>query len=148
MTEPIRVLFLCVHNSARSQIAEGLLRRLGGDRFEAHSAGSEPTDAVRPLAVRAMAEAGIDIGHQRPKLQTEFASYPLDYVITTCDEAREACPVFPAPVRQLHWRFDDPAAATGTEEQRLAVYRRIVREIEQRVRLFITATPRAPSRSR
>jgi len=137
MAEPIRVLFLCVHNSARSQMAEGLLRHLGGERFEAHSAGSEPTDAVRPLAVRAMAERGVDISAQRPKLQSTFVGYPLDYAITTCDEAREACPVFPGRVQQLHWRFDDPAAATGTDEEKLAVYRRVLGEIEQRVRRFI-----------
>jgi arsenate reductase len=140
MTEPIRVLFLCVHNSARSQIAEGLLRHIGGDRYEAHSAGSEPTSVVRPLAVRAMAEAGIDISAQRPKLQTLFLDYPLDYVITTCDEARESCPVFPRRVEQIHWRFDDPSAATGTEDEQLAVYGRVLREIEQRIRLFVGAT--------
>src|SRR5919108_2166452 len=135
MPEPIRVLFLCVHNSARSQMAEGLLRHIGGDRYEVHSGGSEPTAAVRPLAVRAMAERGIDISEQRPKLQTLFLDYPLDYVITTCDEARESCPVFPGRVEQIHWRFDDPATATGSEEDQLAVYRRVMREIDQRVRL-------------
>jgi arsenate reductase len=130
--ERARVLFLCVHNSARSQMAEGILRAWGGDRFEAFSAGSVATE-VRPLAVRAMAELGIDIGGQRSKTTEAFSGEAFDYVITVCDDATEACPYFPGD-RQLHWSFDDPAAATGTEEARLAVFRQVRDEIGARIR--------------
>jgi arsenate reductase len=130
--ERARVLFLCVHNSARSQMAEGILRAWGGDRFEAFSAGSVATE-VRPLAVRAMAELGIDIGGQRSKTTEAFSGEAFDYVITVCDDAKEACPYFPGD-RQLHWSFDDPAAATGTEEARLAVFRQVRDEIGARIR--------------
>ena len=127
-----RVLFLCVHNSARSQMAEGLLRAWGGDRFEAHSAGSEATE-VRPLAIRAMSEVGIDISGQASKTVETYRGQTFDLAITACDEAREACPYFPAD-RQLHWSFDDPSAATGSEEERLAVFRRVRDEIGARIR--------------
>ncbi len=127
-----RVLFLCVHNSARSQMAEGMLRAWGGSRYEAESAGNEATE-VRPLAVRAMAEIGIDISGQRSKNVAVFDGQHFDLAVTVCDEAREACPYFPAD-RQLHWAFDDPSAATGTEAQRLAVFRRIRDEIAARIR--------------
>ena len=128
-----RVLFLCTHNSARSQMAEGLLRAWAGDRFESHSAGVEAT-AVRPLAIRAMAELGIDIASHTSKRLDAYAGQPFDYAITVCDEAREACPFFPGATRMLHWRFDDPAAATGTEAERLAVFRRVRDEIGDRIR--------------
>ena len=127
-----RVLFLCVHNSARSQMAEGLLRAWGGDRFEAFSAGSVATE-VRPLAVRAMSELGIDIGGQHSKTTAAFGGEAFDDVVTVCDDAKEACPYFPGG-RQLHWSFDDPAAATGSEEARLAVFRRVRDEIGARIR--------------
>lgn len=133
-----RVLFLCVHNSARSQMAEGLLRAFAGDRFDAHSAGNEATH-VRPLAVLAMAEMGIDISGQRSKNVTEYAGQPFDYAITVCDESKEACPYFPGAGQQLHWRFDDPAAAEGSDEERLAVYRRVRDEIAGRIREFAEA---------
>jgi arsenate reductase (thioredoxin) len=128
-----RVLFLCTHNSARSQMAEGLLRAWGGDRFEAFSAGTEAS-VVRPLAIRAMAEIGIDITRHRSKALTEYLGQPFEMAITTCDEVREACPFFPGAGRQLHWSFDDPSAATGTEEERLAVFRRVRDEIGDRIR--------------
>lgn len=131
-----RVLFLCVHNSARSQMAEGMLRAWAGDSFEAHSAGNEATD-VRPLAIRAMAELGIDIGTQRSKAVAEYAGQPFDFAITVCDDSREACPYFPGAARQVHWRFDDPSAAEGTEEERLAVFRRVRDEMAEDVRGFI-----------
>jgi arsenate reductase len=131
-----RVLFLCVHNSARSQMAEGMLRAWAGDRFEAYSAGNEATE-VRPLAIRAMSELGIDIGGQRSKTTAEYAGQRFDYAITVCDEAREACPYFPGADAQLHWAFDDPAAATGSEEERLAAFRRVRDEIAARIREFI-----------
>ena len=128
-----RVLFLCTHNSARSQMAEGLLRAWGGDRFEAHSAGTVATE-VRPLAIAAMAELGIDISTQASKALQVYEGQPFDLAVTVCDDAREACPFFPGAVRQLHWSFDDPSAATGTDDERLAVYRRVRDEIGARIR--------------
>ena len=127
-----RVLFLCVHNSARSQMAEGLLRTIAGGRFEAFSAGVEATE-VRPLAIRAMAEVGIDISGQRSKTVQEFEGQAFDWVVTVCDDAKEACPYFPGE-RQLHWSFDDPSAAEGPEEERLEVFRRVRVEIAMRIR--------------
>ena len=110
-----KVLFLCTHNSARLQMAEGLLRNLAGDRFEVMSAGTEATH-VRPLAIRAMDELGIDISGQESKLLERYLGKTFDYVITVCDDANEACPVFPG-ARRLHWSFEDPAQATGSEEE-------------------------------
>ena len=133
-----RVLFLCVHNSARSQMAEGMLRAWAGDRFEAHSAGNEATE-LRALAIRAMAEIGIDISRQRSKTTREYVGQSFDHAVTVCDDAKEACPYFPAARNQLHWRFDDPAAAQGTEEERLTVYRRVRDEIAERIRQFAGA---------
>ena len=133
--EPIRVLFLCVHNSARSQMAEGMLREWGGPEFEAHSAGSEATE-VRPLAIRAMNEIGIDISGQRSKTVGEYQGQRFDYAVTVCDDALEACPYFAGADAQVHWGFDDPAAAEGTEEERLAVFRRVRDEIARHVRDF------------
>lgn len=128
-----RVLFLCTHNSARSQMAEGLLRAWAGDRFEAHSAGVEATE-VRPLAIRAMAEIGIDVSGQWSKRLDTYLGQDFAYAITVCDEAREACPYFAGAKRQLHWSFDDPSAATGSEDARLAVFRRVRDEIGDRIR--------------
>ena len=135
---PRRVLFLCVHNSARSQMAEGLLRARAGDRFEAHSAGNEAT-AVRPLAISAMSELGIDISGQRSKAVTEYAGQRFDYAITVCDDSREACPYFPGATTQLHWRFDDPSAAQGSDEQKLDVYRRVRNEISSAIDEFVAS---------
>jgi arsenate reductase len=130
--ERSRVLFLCTHNSARSQMAEGLLRHLAGDRFEAYSAGTEATH-VRPLAVRAMDEIGIDISGQESKTLNRYLGEPFDYVITVCDEANEACPFFPGAKNRLHWSFEDPAQATGSEEERLGVFRRARDKIRERI---------------
>jgi arsenate reductase (thioredoxin) len=130
-----RVLFLCTHNSARSQMAEGLLRTLGGPRFAAFSAGTEATE-VRPLAIRAMAEIGVDISGQTSKALAAFEGQEFDYVVTVCDDAREACPYFPGAKHQLHWSFEDPSAATGSEEDRLAVFRRVRDQIAERIREF------------
>ena len=127
-----RVLFLCTHNSARSQMAEGLLRYLAGDRFEAMSAGTEATH-VRPLAVRAMEEIGIDISGQESKTLDRYLHEPFDYVITVCDDANEACPFFPGAQSRLHWSFEDPSKAEGSEEERLKVFRRVRDRIEDRV---------------
>src|SRR6478672_4771121 len=107
-----RVLFLCTHNSARSQMAEGLLRTLGGDRFEAHSAGTEAT-GVRPLAIRAMRELDIDISKQISKTLEPYVEQRFDHVITVCDDANESCPIFPNAAHRLHWSLPDPSKATG-----------------------------------
>ena len=130
-----RVLFLCTHNSARSQMAEGLLRHMAGDRVEVYSAGVEP-NFVRPQAVEAMRERGVDITNQRSKSVDEFAGQNFDYVITVCDNARERCPVFPGRYERIHWSFDDPAAAEGDEAAVLSVFRRVRDEIEGRLRDF------------
>jgi arsenate reductase len=127
-----RVLFLCTHNSARSQMAEGLLRQLAGNRFEAHSAGTEATH-VRPLAVRAMDEVGVDISGQESKTLERYLREPFDYVITVCDDANEACPVFPGAKSRLHWSFEDPSRAEGSEEERLAVFRSVRDRIGERI---------------
>ncbi len=127
-----RVLFLCTHNSARSQMAEGFLRHLGGGRFEAFSAGTEATQ-VRTLAIRAMAEQGVDISGHESKILDRYLGEPFDYVITVCDQAAEACPVFPGARQRLHWSFPDPSKATGTEEEQLAVYRRVRDAIKDRI---------------
>ena len=136
-----RVLFLCTHNSARSQMAEGLLRKMAGDRFDVFSAGTEQT-RVHPLAVEAMSESGIDITGQTSKTLDAFAGQRFDYVITVCDRANESCPIFPGGTERLHWSFDDPSAATGTAEERLRAFRTIRDAIQQRLRIFITVTTR------
>jgi arsenate reductase len=127
-----RILFLCTHNSARSQMVEGLLRALGDGRFAALSAGTEATH-VRPLAIRAMAELGSDIGGQESKTLDRYLGEPFDAVITVCDQANEACPVFPGAARRLHWSFDDPRRAAGDEAAQLATYRRVRDEIRARI---------------
>ena len=136
MSEPKRVLILCTGNSARSQMAEGLLRHDGGARFEVESAGVSPT-SVRPEAVAAMRDLGIDITNQRSKSVDEFTGQDFDYVITVCDNAREQCPAFPSGTRRVHWSFDDPAAADGDEAARLSVFRRVRDEIRARLREFV-----------
>ena len=138
MSERKRVLILCTGNSARSQMAEGLLRHDGGARFEVESAGVSPT-GVRAEAVAAMRELGIDIAGQRSKSVEEFVGQSFDYVITVCDNAREQCPVFPGSTRRVHWSFDDPAAARGDEPARLSVFRRVRDEIRARLREFVSA---------
>ena len=127
-----RILFLCTHNSARSQMAEGLLRHLAGDRFEAHSAGTEATH-VRPLAVRAMGEVGVDISGQESKTLERYVEEPFDYVVTVCDDANEACPFFPGARNRLHWSLEDPSQAEGSEDERLTVFRRVRDEIRERI---------------
>jgi arsenate reductase (thioredoxin) len=127
-----RILFICTHNSARSHMAEGLLRALGGDQFEAFSAGTEAT-LVRPLAMKAMAEVGIDISKQQSKTLERYLNQPFDEVITVCDTAAEACPLFPGAAKMHHWSFPDPSKATGSEEEQLAVYRRVRDAIRARI---------------
>jgi arsenate reductase len=133
-----RVLFLCTHNSARSQMAEGLLRALAGERFEALSAGTEKT-AVHPLAVRAMAERGIDISGHASKAVTELGPEPCDTLVTVCDDANERCPFIPGIATRLHWSFEDPSRAPGDEEARLAVFRRVRDQIERRLADWLRA---------
>lgn len=129
-------MILCTGNSARSQMAEGLLRHLAGDRFEVLSAGVVPSH-VRPQAIEAMREIGIDISGHRSKAVDEFAGQEFDYVITVCNNARARCPVFPGKTERIHWSFDDPAAIEGDEAARLAVFRRVRDEIASRLRAFV-----------
>jgi arsenate reductase (thioredoxin) len=138
-----RVLFLCTHNSARSQMAEGLLRRLAADRFEVASAGTEAR-GVNPLAVRAMAEIGVDLRGHTSKTLDRFLGERWDYVITVCDNANESCPVFPGRVTRLHWSFDDPSAAAGGDEQRLAVFRRVRDEIRAWIEAWLAQQAALP----
>ena len=131
--ERARVLFLCTHNSARSQMAEGILRDLAGDRFEVASAGTEATH-VRTLAIRVMDEIGVDISGQESKTLERYLGEPFDFVITVCDDADETCPFFPGARNRLHWSLPDPSSAEGSEEERLAVFRSVRDQLSYRVR--------------
>jgi thioredoxin type arsenate reductase len=136
MTEKQKVLILCTGNSARSQMAEGLLRHDAGQQFEVASAGVAPS-TVRPEAIEAMREINIDISNHRSKSVEEFMGRQFDYVITVCDNANEQCPVFPGNTKRIHWSFEDPAAARGNYEERLAVFRRVRDEIRQRLQTLM-----------
>jgi len=136
MPRKSKVLILCTGNSARSQMAEGLFRQAGGDRYEVFSAGTKPS-LVRPEAVAVMREIGIDISRHRSKSVDEFAGQKMDLVITVCDNAKESCPVFPGTTQRLHWPFEDPAALAGSEEQRLAAFRSIREQIRARIQRFL-----------
>jgi arsenate reductase len=138
---PIRVLFVCTGNSARSIMAEALLRHHGGDEFEVHSAGTVPR-GVNPLTLRVLADAGIDTSSARSKSVKEYLGQEFDYVVTVCDEARQVCPVFPGVHESLHWGYEDPAEAMGTDEERLAVFRRVFIQLGERVRQFAVVTRR------
>ncbi|MGA2149452.1 MAG: arsenate reductase ArsC [Bryobacteraceae bacterium] len=131
-----KILIVCTGNSARSQMAEGLLRHEGGDRFEVFSAGTKPS-SVRPEAIAVMNEIGIDISDQRSKSVDEFIGQSLDVVITVCDNAKESCPVFPGTTKRLHWPFEDPAAVEGSGEVRKAAFRRIRDQIHGRIMVFL-----------
>lgn len=134
-----RVLFICVHNSARSQMAEALLKKMAGDKFEVVSAGLEP-GSLNPLAVKAMADMGIDISHNQTKsaLELSQAGEPFDYVITVCDESQaEQCPFFPGPARRFHWSLPDPSALTGTQDEKIAATIAIRDQIKARVEEFV-----------
>lgn len=135
-SHPSRVLFVCTGNSVRSVMAEALLRQHGGSAFEVHSAGTEPK-GINPLTLRVLAEVGIDATWARSKSVDEFAGQSFDYVITVCDQARQSCPVFPGAHESLHWGYEDPAAAEGTDEERLVVFRRVLTQIGERISLFI-----------
>jgi arsenate reductase len=134
---PIRVLFVCTGNSARSLMAEATLRHHGGPAFEVVSAGTEPK-GVNPLTLRVLAEVGIDASDARSKSVDEFRGQSFDYVVTVCDQARQVCPVFPGGGASLHWGYEDPAEATGSEEERLAVFRRVLVQISERTAQFAT----------
>jgi arsenate reductase len=143
MSDKVRVLFLCVHNSARSQMAEGLLRAHAGDRFEVASAGSAPTQ-VHPLAVQALHELGIDISSQRSRNVNEFVDQRFDYVITLC--AEEVCPLFPGAARRLHWTLPDPAAVEGSDQERLEAFRRTAADLRARLDEFTAKDDQALTR--
>jgi arsenate reductase len=128
-----RVLILCTGNSARSQMAEGILRSLNSEDYDVESAGVEPSH-VRPEAIAVMDEINIDVSGHRSKSVDEFAGQHFDYVITVCDNAKESCPVFPAETKRIHWSFTDPAAVTGSDEVRLAAFRKVRDEIRERLR--------------
>lgn len=139
MSDQKRVLILCTGNSARSQMAEGLLRQDGGDRFAVFSAGTHPS-FVRQEAIEAMREVGIDIANQRSKSVDEFIGQEFDYVITVCDNAKENCPIFPAQTERLHWSFEDPAAVTGDFAARLSAFRKVRDEIRSYLREFLASS--------
>jgi arsenate reductase (thioredoxin) len=125
------VLILCTGNSCRSHLAEGILRAAAGDCLEVQSAGSKPAGYVHPLAIQVMKEIGIDISSHRSKHLSDFLNQPIETVITVCGNVDQACPVFPGQVNRHHWGFDDPAKAEGTDEQKLAVFRRVRDEIRR-----------------
>jgi len=133
------VLFLCAHNSIRSQMAEGWLRHFYGENYEAYSAGIEP-GILDPLAVRVMKEVGIDISGQRPKNVDLFLNKDFDYVITVCDHAREVCPFFPGGRARLHQSFEDPSQSEGTEEEKLATFRKVRDELGEWIRFTFRPT--------
>jgi arsenate reductase len=130
------VLILCTGNSARSQMSEGILREIGGTAFEVESAGVSPS-RVRPEAVEAMREIGIDISEHRSKSVDEFIDRRFDYIITVCDNANENCPVFAGNAERIHWSFDDPAAAEGSHEERLSIFRTVRDQIMDRLQGFV-----------
>ncbi len=136
------VLFVCSHNSARSQMAEGWLKHLAGDRFEVASAGVDP-GVLNPLSVRAMAEVGIDISQNRAEgIASYLGRWKVDYLIVVCDKASQTCPrIWPGVCERLDWSFDDPSAAHGSEAERLAVFRRVRDEIRERVEEWIETSP-------
>ena len=144
---PIRVLFVCTGNSARSQIAEAVLGRLGGSDFEVFSAGTQPK-GVNPFAIRVLADAGIDWSQARSTSVDEYLDQPFDYVITVCDRARQSCPVFPGTHNTLHWGLEDPAEVEGTDAEKLAAFQQTYLELNQRIRPFIEIALRAAGRGR
>jgi protein-tyrosine-phosphatase len=136
-----RVLFLCTHNSARSQMAEGILRHLGGDRVEVHSAGTVVT-RVHPLAIAAMANKEIDISRHSSKHMDDFVGQTFDYVVTVCDNARESCPLFPGDPERIHWSIADPSAVEGDEDVRLHAFTAAADELTGRIRFLLSAIDR------
>ena len=137
----VRVLFLCTHNSARSQMAEGILRHLSGGRIEAQSAGSDPT-SLHPLAVQVMARMGIDVGQQRSKHLDEFRDQSFDYIVTVCDRVRESCPTFPGDPERVHWSFIDPAAVEGSDGERYKAFEQVALQLMNRIRYLVILVDR------
>jgi arsenate reductase len=135
VTNKKRLLVLCTGNSARSQMGEALFRQAGGEGWEVFSAGTKPS-FVRPEAIAAMGEIGIDISGHRSKSVDEFSGQEFDYIVTVCDNARDACPVFPGTAEHVHWSLEDPAAVEGSEEVRLRAFRRIRDQLRERVKSF------------
>jgi arsenate reductase len=135
--QPIRILVLCTGNSCRSIMAEALFRQLGRNRVAVASAGSEPAGAVNPRTIQVLDEAGFDHAWARSKSMTEFLDTAFDHVLTVCDDAAEACPVFPGPAIRTHWSIPDPAGATGSEEEQLAVYRATLADLRERIATFV-----------
>jgi arsenate reductase len=144
MNNAKRVLILCTGNSARSQMAEGLLRHEAGDRFEIYSAGINPTQ-VRAEAIDVMHEIGIDISGHRSKSVDEFTGQEFDFVITVCDNANDACPVFPGKTQRLHWSLEDPASVQGSEEERKSAFRKIRNELQERISTLIRQVEQSAS---
>lgn len=134
---PARILVLCTGNSCRSIMAEALFRELGGSQVEVVSAGSAPAGRVNPRTEQVLDEAGIDHSWARSKSMTEFLERPFDHVITVCDDAAEACPTFPGPAMRTHWSIRDPARATGSDADQLAVYRATLADLRQRISGFL-----------
>lgn len=137
-----RVLFVCTGNSARSIMAEALLRRAGGPAFEARSAGTEPS-AVHPLTLQVLESAGIDTTGLRSKSLTELVDEPFDYVVTLCDDARVVCPIFPGADQSLHWGYRDPASVEGSDAERLAAFQGVFIQLGERIRQFVLVAARA-----
>ena len=131
-----KILVLCTGNSCRSQMAEGYIKHLAGDRFEVTSAGLEPS-VVNPKAIQVMQNDGVDISHHISKDVNQFVGQKFDFIITVCDNAKERCPFFPGQAERIHWSFEDPAAATGTEEEILVVFRKVRDQIRDRIEVFL-----------
>jgi arsenate reductase (thioredoxin) len=138
---PIRVLFLCTGNSARSVIAEALLRNLGGADFEVHSAGTHPK-GLNPYTIKVLDQAGLNSPDFRSKNMDEYIDQKFDYVITVCDNAAEECPIFPGDPKRIHWSFTDPAAVEGTDVVKLAAFQATLREMRQRMEAFVPVARR------
>lgn len=132
-----RVLILCTGNSCRSQMAEAIWTELGKGEWDAYSAGSKPSGYVHPLAIEAMKELGVDIGGYESKLASDFQNQPFDLVVTVCDNAREDCPIYPEAKETLHWPFDDPADAQGTNEEKMPTFRRVRDEIKAKIGQYL-----------
>jgi arsenate reductase len=137
VVSPIRILVLCTGNSCRSIMAEALFRQLGGERVAVQSAGSQPAGTVNPRTIQVLDEAGLDHGWARSKSMTEVLDREFDHVLTVCDDAAEACPVFPGPAVRTHWSIPDPASATGTDDEVLAVYRATLADLRERIEAFL-----------
>jgi len=136
MHYPIRVLFLCTGNSARSQMAEALLRSFGGDDFEVFSAGTDPKE-IHPMTIKVMQESNLDISNQKSKHLDQFLDESFDFIITVCDKARDNCPTFPGDIERIHWSYDDPAAITDDEEAQYQLFKRVRNEISERIRVWV-----------